>query len=104
LRVLTDYTGRQIRLTDERVAHVLEHPEMVGLEDGIVETLVEPASVVESKSDATVDLFYRYYRRTRVGGKWLCVVVKVGVREPFVVTAYLADKVKQGSVIWQRVP
>lgn len=101
MRVLTDYTGRQIRLTDERVAHVLEHREMVGLDDGIAETLAEPAWVVESKSDATVHLFYRYYRRTRVGGKWLCVVVKVGHRDPFVVTAYLTDKIKQGSVIWK---
>jgi hypothetical protein len=26
---LTDYAGKQIRLTDERWSHILEHPEMV---------------------------------------------------------------------------
>lgn len=32
MRILRDYEGREVRLTDERFAHILEHPEMVGLE------------------------------------------------------------------------
>ena len=30
MRVIHDYQGVPIRLTDERLAHILEHPEMVG--------------------------------------------------------------------------
>jgi hypothetical protein len=30
MRVIHDYQGAPIRLTDERLAHILEHPEMVG--------------------------------------------------------------------------
>lgn len=31
MRVLRDYQGLSVRLTDERLAHILEHPEMNGL-------------------------------------------------------------------------
>jgi len=30
MRVIHDYQGVSIRLTDERLAHILEHPEMAG--------------------------------------------------------------------------
>jgi hypothetical protein len=29
MKILTDYQGEKIRLTDERLGHILEHPEMV---------------------------------------------------------------------------
>ena len=64
-------------MTDERLGHILEHPEMVGLEPKIEETLASPECVMESLSDAEVRLYYRYYVGTRVGDKYLCVVVKV---------------------------
>lgn len=28
MKILVDYQGRHIRLTDERLNHILEHPEM----------------------------------------------------------------------------
>ena len=40
--VLRDYDGRVIRLTDERLAHIAEHPEMGGQEERIAETLLAP--------------------------------------------------------------
>ena len=39
---LFDRSGLSIRLTDERLAHILQHPEMVGLESAIEETLSRP--------------------------------------------------------------
>jgi hypothetical protein len=27
MKILKDYQGRAVRLTDERLAHILEHPE-----------------------------------------------------------------------------
>ena len=102
MRVLHDYQGLSIRLTDERLAHILEHPEMVGLERAIEETLVQPQKVVESFSDPQAHLYYRFYVGTRVGDKHLCVVVKVVGEDAFVLTAYLTDKVKKGVQIWPR--
>ena len=29
MKILQDCFGRQVRLTDERLAHILEHPEVV---------------------------------------------------------------------------
>ena len=61
-----------------------------------------PAEVRVSRSDETVQLFYEYYAKTRVGGKWLCVVVKYPPDEAFVVTAYLTDQLKPGETVWPK--
>ncbi len=47
-KVLRDYSGRTIRLTDERIAHILEHGEMEGQLDKLEETLQEPDVIVRS--------------------------------------------------------
>ncbi len=102
MRIIQDYQGMPVRLTDERLAHILEHPEMVGLERAIEATLVQPESVVESLSDPQAHLYYRFYAGTRVGDKFLCVVVKVSGGDAFVLTAYLTDRMKRGMRIWPR--
>ena len=100
MQLLTDYGGLSIRLTDERLAHILEHPEMADLEAGIVETLARPAVVIQSSSDPDARLYYRFYLGTRVGDKFLCVVVKIGPADAFVLTASLTDQPKKGEVLW----
>ena len=100
MKTLRDYQGRAVRLTDERLAHILEHPEMATLEAGLIETLEHPTLVMQSRSDAAAELSYRYYLGTRVGDKWLCVVVKYAAADAFVLTAYLTDKPKKGEQLW----
>ncbi|HUT34079.1 MAG TPA: hypothetical protein VNE39_11395 [Planctomycetota bacterium] len=102
MKTIRDCFGHDVRLTNERMAHILEHPEMVGLEAEVEHVLRAPAEVRLSRSDAAVRLFYRFYARTRVGGKWLCVVVRYADGDAFVVTAYLTDRPKSGDVIWPR--
>jgi hypothetical protein len=85
--VLSDYEGRAVRLTDERWRHIEEHPEMAGTREAVAETLREPEVVIQSASDPLARLYYRFYHRTIVGGKHLCVVVKVRQDDAFVVTA-----------------
>ncbi|MEW6746704.1 MAG: hypothetical protein AB1486_28515 [Planctomycetota bacterium] len=104
MRILHDYEGRAIRLTDERLAHILEHPEMRGMERAIEETVSRPESVVQSFADPEAQLYYRLYLGTIVGDKHLCVVVKVAASDAFVLTAYLTDRVKNGVRIWPRRP
>ena len=100
MKVLKDYQGRDVRLTAERRAHILEHPEMSALEAALEETLRRPQLVIQSRSDAGAELNYRYYVGTRVGDKWLCIVVKYAPNDAFVVTAYLTDKPKKGIQLW----
>ena len=102
MKVLRDFQGRSIRLTNERLAHILEHPEMASLEQAIEETLTNPERVLESFSDPDARLYYRFYVGTRVGNKHLCVIVKLAGGDAFVVTAYLTDRVKRGVQVWPR--
>jgi hypothetical protein len=100
MKTLKDCFGHSVRLTDERLAHILEHSEMKGMAAEIERVLIQPQLVRLSRSDAAVRLFYEFYAQTIVGGKWLCVVVKYGENDAFVVTAYLTDKPKAGEDLW----
>ena len=102
MKILVDFQGRPVRLTDERRQHILEHPEMTGMESALAETLRDPELVIGSRTDQTAALNYRYYLQTLVGGKWLCVVVKYSDADAFVLRAYLTDKPKRGKVLWRK--
>lgn len=97
-----DYQGIRIRLSEERLAHIREHPEMKDVEPWIEQTLARPERVIESLSDPQARLYYRFYVGTRIGNKHFCVVVKILESDAFVVTAYLTDKVKKGRQLWPR--
>jgi len=73
---------------------------MTALEAALAETLEHPTLVVQSRSDPSAELIYRYHLGTRVGDKWLCVVVKYAPDAAFVLTAYLTDKPKKGEQLW----
>jgi hypothetical protein len=96
-KTIIDCFGHAVRLTDERVAHILEHPEMNEMNAEIERLLTAPQIVRRSRSDHAVRLFYAFYPETIVGGKWLCVVVKYLLSDAFVVTAYLTDHPKSGA-------
>jgi hypothetical protein len=100
MKTVTDCFGHQVRLTEERLAHILEHAEMKSLGAEIERVLRQPQLVRRSRSDPAARLFYEFYKQTIVGGKWLCVVVKYLESDAFVVTAYLTDKPKAGENLW----
>lgn len=87
-------------VTEERLAHILDHPEMEEMAAEIERVLRQPQLVRRSRSDVTVRLFYEFYAQTLVGGKWLCVVVKYAENDAFVITAYLTDNPKAGEELW----
>jgi hypothetical protein len=102
LKIFRDFLGRRVRLTDERAAHTLEHPEMRDSESALAGMLRAPELAVESVSDETVLLCYSFVPETMVGDNWLCCVVKYAEEGAFVLTAYLTDKPKRGKQVWPR--
>jgi hypothetical protein len=98
--VLNDYEDRAIRLTDERWAHILDHPEMVEQRQRLAETLAEPDIVIATVADETVLAYHRLYERTPVTRKYLVVVVKMASDDAFILTAYFANRLKRGSIVW----
>ena len=100
MKTFQDYFSRNVRLTDERLAHILERPEMKPMGDELEHVLRQPQLCRRSRSDEAVHLFYEFYEYTMVGGKWLCIVVKYIEEDAFVVTAYLTDKPKAGEELW----
>jgi len=102
MKLLKDHEGRTVRLTEERLRHILEHPEMADLESALEQTLRQPQYVIQSRTDPQAQLNYRFYLGTKVGDKWLCVVVKYATNDAFVVTAYLTDQLKKGAQLWPR--
>lgn len=102
MTTLRDFDGRAVRLTDERLAHILEHSEMQGQEQRIAETLLTPDSVILSHHDSTVHLYHRLFEETPVTRKYLVVAVKYLEQDAFVITAFFTDKEKKGTRIWPR--
>ena len=98
-----DIHNRSIRLTEERQLHLqTAHPEMTDHIPRIAETLASPDKVVRSRTDETVELFYRHYQSTPVTSKFLCTVVKVLPDDNFIITAYYTDTIKRGESLWEK--
>ena len=65
--------------------------------DKVRETLEMPDTLIRSKTDKTVQLFYKNYKSTPVTNKFLCIVVKVLQKDLFIITAYFTDTIKKGE-------
>lgn len=90
-----DHTGTAIRLTDERLEHILtRHQEMADQVDRIAETLAEPDGVSASREDPQVGLYYRKHEAGDGELKYTCVVVKKTMGDAFVLTAYTTGRIR----------
>lgn len=99
MKILADCFGQKVRLTDERLSHIMEHQEMQGMASALERALRQPQLVRRSRTDPAARLFYEFHAETPMGGKWLCIVVKYVENDAFVVTGYLTDKPKDGENI-----
>src|SRR2546422_10827234 len=90
MKIIVDCFGREVRLTDERLSHILEHPELRNMEAELVRVTGQPQLVRRSCSGSAVHLFYGFYSQTAVSCKWLCVVFKYEKADDFVVIVYLS--------------
>ena len=95
MRRYSDEHGNDVRLTDERLRHILRrHPEMAFQMHRLAETLAEPDAVRSSRSSPTVELYYRLYPDLRGRNRYVCLVVKRGSSDSFILTAYLDRRIK----------
>ena len=94
-RRFTDEHGSEVRLTDERLRHILrKHPEMVFQMHRFAETLASPDAVTPSRFNPTVQLYHRLYPDLRGRNRYICLVVKRGTGYSFILTGYLAQSIK----------
>ena len=95
VRLFTDERGNEIRLTDERLRHILRrHPEMAFQLGRFAETLARPDAVRPSGSSPAVRLYYRLYPDLRGRNRYICLVVKREESYSFILTAYLDRRIK----------
>ena len=88
-------TGTVITCSEERWAAVAaKHPVLIGRADAVRDTVEQPLEIRRSRHDPAVWLCYR-----RDNTRLLCAVVQS--EQGALITAYPADAVKQGDVIWK---
>ena len=77
MRRFTDERENEVRLTDERLRHILrKHPEMAFQMHRFAETLASPDAVSSSRSSPAVRLYHRLYPDLRGRNCYVCLVVK----------------------------
>ena len=96
-RRFTDERGNEVRLTNERLRHILRRLLDMALQmHRLAETIASPDAVIPSRSSRTVQLYYRLYPDLRGRNRYICLVVKRESDYSFVLTAYLGRSVKGG--------
>ncbi len=91
--------GCKIRTTKEYWHYLVEkkHPYMMNREATVINVLKYPDEIRKSLVDPPIHLYYQRMDRL------YCVVAKHQTSsEGFLVTAYPADKVKEGETIWKK--
>jgi hypothetical protein len=96
----------QVELTDERQRHILNrHPDLLPVHlDYIIETVADPDEIRRDPRFPSTRLFARWFDNLR-RGKYVVVAVVSDTGEPerhWVVTAYLAERVRPGITEWKR--
>ena len=95
---VTSKLDKRVYVTKSRWSLIIKtkHLEIEGKEKEVKETLTEPEEIRQSKSDASVHLYYKHY-----GKLSLSVVVKHKNGEGFIITAYYTDRIKEGKQIYK---
>jgi len=98
---VVDLFGRKVKLSKERLNHILQRVEMRGQEGKMKKTLTMPDEVRKSIKDEKVWLFYKHFAHTPVSEKYMVVVVKILSKAGTIITSYFTDRIKKGKVVWQ---
>ncbi|MFQ5800095.1 MAG: DUF4258 domain-containing protein [Candidatus Hydrothermarchaeales archaeon] len=93
-----------VRTTHEywRFITASKHPIIKVYEGEVKETLKSPDEIRLSRKDEKVFLFYKRYKN--LGNRYICVLIKRLNGDGFIITAYMADNVKRGKIVWKKSP
>lgn len=96
INVLTPL-GFQVRCSKEWWEYIstVKHPVLANRVDDVIATLAHPFEVRRSTKDPEVFLFYRV-----AFPRFICVVTRKENESGFLITAYPADSLKKGEIIW----
>ena len=90
MQVFRDYEGREIRLTNERMAHVAQrHRELLRIENAIGDTLAKPDTFLYDEAI----IYCRQYAGVHID-TWVLVVVAIMPDDAFILTAYTAKSLE----------
>ena len=88
MRVVKSKTGVDIRLTEERWAHIVdEHAELDGMTLDVLDAVQNPQRIVAGGAGELLAL------RTQKDGKMLVAVYREGTDDGFVITAFLTRRI-----------
>ncbi len=91
LFIITDKSGREIRLTKKQWNHICEHAEMAGEIESIKETILHPDTILISHRDQYIHYHFRHYKEKR---KYLLVAVKYLNGDGFIITSFYTSKIR----------
>ena len=91
--------GFRVRCTEERwrLISELKHPVLRNRRDMVVEAIREPDEIRRSIHDRHVLVFHKRWQL-----RWVSAVVRATATGGFLVTAYPADKIKAGELVWTK--
>ena len=90
---INDKSGRRIRLSNERWAHInQEHPEVAPYLEDIKDTLTNPTRIVPNEDDDNVNYYYKNFKERQL--QYLLVIVKYLNNHGFIITAYFVRNLK----------
>ncbi len=91
--------GFTVRCSHSYWAYIVgqKHPILAGREGEVQLALEYPKEVRRSRKDSEVFMFYR-----ADSNRWICAVVRRENGEGFLITAYRADAVKSGEIVWKK--
>ena len=100
------YLGADVELSDDRERHSRSHhPDLLpGYRERMIETVADPDQVRHSARVGNAKLFSKWYADLR-GGRYVVVVVVSDAgqkRQPWIITAYVARKLKEGEIEWRK--
>ena len=100
------YLNAEVELTEERERHITEqHPDLLPEHrPRLAQTLDTPDQVRTSARFGSAKLLSRWYTDVRQGKYVVIVVVSARIPQErhWIITAYLASKLAQGGMEWQR--
>lgn len=96
--------AKEIRLTAERWAHIVEsHDYMAGNQDKVFEALESPDIIVSGIKNEFIAV--KYYIKTSISEKHVVVIYKDEEKDGFFITAFMTskpEKVIKKGVIWKK--